>query len=212
LLTPLEIHKKEFRRAFRGYSEEEVDAFLDRVVQDYERLYRENQELQERLQKTEGSIAQYRELEEVIKNTLVMAQKNAQELEANAAREAELIVREARTQAETILRDAQSRAERLVREAEEQARNTLRATEERARELTAAAEARVQAILEEYRHLETQARVFRARFESFLEAQLKLLREGGPGGFPEVEKGPPPAGEAREKAGPSPDVNGRHAP
>ncbi|MBC7104629.1 MAG: DivIVA domain-containing protein [Firmicutes bacterium] len=212
MLTPLEIHKKEFRRAFRGYSEEEVDTFLDRVVQDYERLYRENQELQERLQKTEGSIAQYRELEEVIKNTLVMAQKNAQELEANAAREAELIVREARTQAESILREARDRAERLLQEAEERAKTTVRAAEERAGELTAAAEARVEAILEEYRHLEAQARVFRARFESFLEAQLKLLREGGPWGVPEAEGAPPRAEQAGEGAGPTPDAGGGPAP
>ena len=40
MLTPLDIHNKEFKRGFRGYNEEEVDEFLDRVIKDYEQLYR----------------------------------------------------------------------------------------------------------------------------------------------------------------------------
>ena len=48
-LTPMEISNKEFERVLRGYTTEEVDEFLDRVVEDYEDLYKENSKLREKL-------------------------------------------------------------------------------------------------------------------------------------------------------------------
>ena len=45
MLTPLDIHNKEFKRSFRGYNEDEIDDFLDQVVNDYEKLFRENDNL-----------------------------------------------------------------------------------------------------------------------------------------------------------------------
>jgi cell division initiation protein len=48
MVTPLDIQRKEFRRVFRGYDEQEVDEFLDRVAVELERLSRENEELRAR--------------------------------------------------------------------------------------------------------------------------------------------------------------------
>ena len=48
-LTPMDIHNKEFARSFRGYDDEEVDRFLDEIIEEFERLYKENLELKERL-------------------------------------------------------------------------------------------------------------------------------------------------------------------
>ena len=45
MLTPVDIHNQEFKRSFRGYDMEEIDDFLDQVVNDYEKLYRENDQL-----------------------------------------------------------------------------------------------------------------------------------------------------------------------
>ena len=49
MLTPIEIENKEFKKALRGFKEEEVDEFLDIVKEDYEYLYRENLELKEKV-------------------------------------------------------------------------------------------------------------------------------------------------------------------
>lgn len=38
MITPLEIQNKEFRRGIRGYKEDEVDEFLDKIILDYEKL------------------------------------------------------------------------------------------------------------------------------------------------------------------------------
>jgi cell division initiation protein len=164
LLTPLDIQNKELRRSFRGYNEEEVDEFLDQLAQDYEWLYLENQRLKEKLEDTEAGVARYRDMEQTIKDTLVMAQKNAEELRENAKRESELLLSEAR-----------QKANQIVKEAEEKAYQIVSMAEDRADEITADAEAKVQSTLQEYQWLDKQARVFRVKFRSFLQTQLDLL-------------------------------------
>lgn len=164
MLTPLDIQNKELRRSFRGYKEEEVDEFLDQLAQDYEWLYLENQRLKEKLEDTEAGVARYRDMEQTIKDTLVMAQKNAEELRENAKRESELLLSEAR-----------QKANQIVKEAEEKAYQIVSMAEERADEITADAEAKVQSTLQEYQWLDKQVRVFRVKFRSFLQTQLDLL-------------------------------------
>ena len=62
MLTPIDIHNKEFKRSFRGYNEDEIDDFLDQVVNDYEMLYRENRQLKDRLALSEKELDQYHQL------------------------------------------------------------------------------------------------------------------------------------------------------
>jgi len=49
MITPLDIQNKEFRRSIRGYNEAEVDEFLDEVMKDFEKLYKENMELKDKI-------------------------------------------------------------------------------------------------------------------------------------------------------------------
>lgn len=164
MLTPLDIQNKEFKRAFRGYSMEEVDQFLDQLVHDYEAVYLENQMLKEKLDVSEATKTRYQDMEKIIKDTIIIAQKNAEELKGNAKHEADIVLEEARLRAGKILTEAGEKAARTVSDAREQAR--YRVVE---------AEDRVRSILEEYRFLETQTKVFRVKFRAFLEAQLKLM-------------------------------------
>lgn len=116
MLTPVDINKKEFRRAMRGYNENEVDSFLDQVARDYETLLRDKIEVEEKLQQREDQLLQYRNLEETLNNTLVMAQKTAEEVKQNATREAQLLLREARAEAEEIIHQAMLKKETLENE------------------------------------------------------------------------------------------------
>ncbi len=113
MLSPLDIQKKEFRRAFRGYCNEEVDSFLDQINQDYEEVYRENQVLKEKLTQAEQNMARYREIEEVLKNTMVMAQKNAEELRRNAEKEAGFLLERARSEAGQLIHEAEEKVKEL---------------------------------------------------------------------------------------------------
>jgi len=153
VMTPLDIQKKEFKHVFRGYSEDEVDAFLDLVVQDYENLIRENQELREKVVQTEQSMARYREVEDAIKDTMVMAQKNTEELRQNAEKEAALLLDRTRLEADQL----------------------TRAAEREAATLRQAAEKKLKQVVEEYHRLQSESHMFRVRFRSLLEAQIKAL-------------------------------------
>ena len=74
MLTPLDIEKKKFSKKINGYSVEEVDDFLDELTVEYERLYKENAEYKEQLEQGQSDIAQYKNVEKTLRDTLVMAQ------------------------------------------------------------------------------------------------------------------------------------------
>ena len=119
MLTPLDIHNKEFKHSLRGYDEAEVDQFLDDVVQDYETIYRELKSLKERIQSYEEQITNYQSLEESLKKTLMMAQEAAERLRSSALQESEVIVQEAELKATKIVDDALNRAQSIVGERDE---------------------------------------------------------------------------------------------
>ena len=106
-LTPMDIHNKEFNRSFRGYKEDEVDQFLDNVVDDFEKLYKDNIELKDRLNGLAEQINQFRTMEKTLKETLVTAQKTADEVIAVAQKKSELIIQEAEEKARHIREDAE---------------------------------------------------------------------------------------------------------
>lgn len=133
-LTPLDIHNKEFTKGFRGYSEREVDEFLDAVVRDYDTILKENATLKEQIDALTGRLEQYRRLEETLQNTLVVAQETAEELRSNARRESDVIVREAQAEADRILRSGEERAQELARRLA-QLQDEVRAFRARARGL-----------------------------------------------------------------------------
>lgn len=112
-LTPLDIHNKEFKRGFRGYSEAEVDEFLDQVVKSFEGVMKENGSLKEQLQTMTAKLEHYRHLEETLHNTLIVAQETADEVKASARKEAELIVREAQLEADRLIKQGEGRIREL---------------------------------------------------------------------------------------------------
>ncbi|HCS75822.1 MAG TPA: septum formation initiator [Clostridiales bacterium] len=101
-LTPIDIHNKEFERSFRGYNEDEVDQFLDNIVDEFEKLYKENLEMKDRITHLMDQINQFRTMEKTLKDTLVTAQKTADEVTAVAQQKAKLILQEAEEQARQI--------------------------------------------------------------------------------------------------------------
>ena len=115
-LTPLDIRHKEFKRGMRGYADEEVDEFLDEVADEYERLFKENIDLNERLETLEDKVKQYRRIEETLQKTLVSAQQSAEELKANATKESQLILRDAELKARQMVSDLYSDRQKLEKQ------------------------------------------------------------------------------------------------
>lgn len=106
MITPLDIQNKEFSKSFRGYKPKEVDAYLDSINEDYEKLYKENIELKDKIGILTDQIKQYNNLEETLKNTLVIAQSTADEVTTSARKKAELIIEESEIQAQNRINDA----------------------------------------------------------------------------------------------------------
>ncbi|SDD40652.1 DivIVA domain-containing protein [Sporomusa acidovorans] len=119
MLTPLDIHNKEFKRGFRGYNEEEVDEFLDNVIKDYETLYRENIELKDTIERLNSKLEHYQHMENTLHSTLVIAQETAEEVKLNAKKETELILKEAEIRAQKLVEEALAKVRRMTGEYEE---------------------------------------------------------------------------------------------
>lgn len=108
MITPLDIQNKDFKKTFRGYKAREVDAYLDSINEDYEKLYRENIELKDKISILTDQIRQYNNLEETLKSTLVIAQSTADEVTSSARKKAELIIEDAEIQSQNRINDALS--------------------------------------------------------------------------------------------------------
>ncbi len=105
-LTPLDIRHKEFKRGMRGYADVEVDEFLDEVADEYERLFKENIDLRDRVEALEEKVAGYKRIEETLQKTLVNAQASAEEQKQNASKQAQLILQDAELKARQMANEA----------------------------------------------------------------------------------------------------------
>jgi len=111
-LTPVDILHTEFRTAFRGYNTDQVDDFVDAVAEALEAALREKADLQRRLEALEDEIDAVREMKSTLADALAVAQRNADELRANAHKQAELILQEGEQSRVKLAADVQAEAER----------------------------------------------------------------------------------------------------
>ncbi len=106
MLTPVEIQNTEFRSAPSGYSKSQVDKFKTQVLKDYETLYRQNMELNDKIATLSDRVQYYASMEKSLHKALVLAEKSAEETKRVADKNAASIEKEARAQAQIILHDA----------------------------------------------------------------------------------------------------------
>lgn len=118
-LTPLDIHNKEFSTGFRGYNVDEVNEFLDQIIKDFELLIKEKKELEERVALLNERIEHYKSLEENLSKSILVAQETAEDVKANARKEAQLILKEAEKNADRIVNEALAKSRKVAIEIEE---------------------------------------------------------------------------------------------
>ena len=118
-LTPLDIHNKEFSKSFRGYSEDEVNEFLDQIIKDYEALIRQNKDLEEKVAQANERLQRFTNIEESLSKSIIVAQETAEEVKANAKKEAQLIVKEAEKNADRIINESLIKSRTIALEIEE---------------------------------------------------------------------------------------------
>ncbi len=156
MITPLDIENKKFsKQMMNGYNVEDVDDFLDELVIDYEKNYKELVEANDKIDKLTNELEQYKNLEKTLQNTLVMAQTTAEEVKVVAKQQAEQIINDAKTKADEIQRESNETSLKKLDEIEKQ----IAIKEER------------------FEEVKKQFDVYRAKMESLLISQEELIKE-----------------------------------
>ena len=190
-LTPREIQEKQFHDAFRGYSHEEVDLFIDQVAEAYDQVYRENQALHRRIEELEQGdgrpapefipapvsvqasttppplpvpTAATAESEDMLKRVLMTAQESADKAVQNA-----------RARAQALIEEAEAKARMIEEQTQAMRSSTLEDAQRRASETLAMAAREEAELKERIEGLRTFERDFRNRLGAFVKAQLEVL-------------------------------------
>lgn len=99
-ITPVDIQHKTFKKTLQGYDRAEVDQFLDEVIETLEDDAQHRAALAAEIADLKERISHFKAMEESLHNTLVLAQRTADEVKASAHKEADLIREQARLAAE----------------------------------------------------------------------------------------------------------------
>ena len=164
MINAREINEKQFRDAWRGYNQEEVDDFLDRIAEAIDALSRENEALKERVAELDHKIESSKGSEEMLKKTLDSAQAAAQEA-----------ITTARTKAEEIVREAEERAQRARDELRSRVENAEQEVRRRTEEIEREQEGRRRQIQESVDRLQAFESDLKRKLHSFLQQQGAAL-------------------------------------
>lgn len=104
MLRPIDIQNKEFEKKLKGYSCDEVDDFLDIVIQDYELLFKENQTLKNKIGLLTETVERYKQIEKTMQQSVDLAKKAAEDARQNAKTEADAIISKAKLDASYLAR------------------------------------------------------------------------------------------------------------
>jgi cell division initiation protein len=113
-LTPVEIRHLELHRTWlRGYRKSGVDRLLSEIADSFEEVWRERADLADRLDELETEASKHRELEALLRSTLVSAERAAHDMKEQARRESDLIVQEAHAEGRRVTREMAAEKQRL---------------------------------------------------------------------------------------------------
>jgi cell division initiation protein len=115
-VSPLDLRQQKFGTAFRGLDPVEVSSFLLAVADDYEQALRETDRLRQEVARLEMVVRGHVEQEKSLQNTLITAQKLADDIKAGAEENALRVVREAEGRAALLIEKTQARAEDIQRD------------------------------------------------------------------------------------------------
>jgi cell division initiation protein len=115
-ISSIDIQRQKFQVKLKGYDSEEVRNFLASVAEQIEELNRENALYRQENEQLKDVLREYEERDRILKNTLVTAQKNSENLVANAKKEGDLIIKEAEFKASKIMEHAHSQVLKIQKD------------------------------------------------------------------------------------------------
>ena len=117
MITPMEIQTKKFEKAVMGgYNKQDVDDYMEYILEDYEALYKQSLSADKEIKALREQIESFKSMEETLKNSIMVAQKTAENLEANAREKADIIIKEAEAKAKEITENANNSIEQSMKD------------------------------------------------------------------------------------------------
>ncbi|MBU1709551.1 MAG: DivIVA domain-containing protein [Proteobacteria bacterium] len=117
-LTPQDVQSKQFNVRFRGFDIEEVDAFLEKVAEEFLILMTENQQLKTKLSEVQQTIKKYKDQEKTFHNAIISTQRIADELMAKTRLDVDELRQSSRQEVESLLENARAEANELKNQAD----------------------------------------------------------------------------------------------
>jgi cell division initiation protein len=111
--SPLSIKKQEFSNAFRGYDKEEVQAYLERLADEFERLQSESEKLNDEVEELKPQLAEYKRIEKNLQDTLLKAQESSSKSIESSKKQTSLLIKEAELKASQIVEKARESANEI---------------------------------------------------------------------------------------------------
>lgn len=164
-LTPLDIKNKTFSTKMRGYNPEEVNEFLDQVIDDYENSIRRVKELEKSLKHAEEKLTYFNELKDALNQSIIVAQDTADKLKDSASRESDVLLTSAQAEAKSILAEATATADSKVSEATRISNDIVKNAQMEAYRLA-----------NETDDLKKKTREFHRSLSLILESQLEIVK------------------------------------
>ena len=116
MISPLEIQEKEFSRSLKGFKEDEVNEFLDRITLDLERILEENRQLRAEKEQLTEELKKYKSSESAVLDTLETAKALMGDISASAEKRAQILLKNAEMEAQNMQREAKEAIERMNEE------------------------------------------------------------------------------------------------
>jgi cell division initiation protein len=117
--TPNDLQNIVFKKTFMGYSEDQVNEVLDKVIEDYSAYIRENVELKDKVALLNEGLQHYKNIEESLQNALLVAQQTGEDIKTAAYEKADNIIKESEIKAQKILNDTNQEVIKIRHEYEE---------------------------------------------------------------------------------------------
>ncbi|TMT02002.1 DivIVA domain-containing protein [Apilactobacillus kunkeei] len=130
VLSPQDIHNKEFSVKMRGYNIDEVNEFLDRIIKDYQLTLSENIDMKNRLKQAEDELKYFNGMKDSLNQSIIIAQNAADKVKVEAQNEANKVTEQSRKQADEILNDASVKAKDIVENISNQSKSLLIANDD----------------------------------------------------------------------------------
>jgi len=122
VLSPVEIHDKEFDSKFRGYDRDQVESFLKQAAQDYNLALQKNAQLEKELKETSEQLKYFTDMKDALNQSILVAQEAAEKVKNESEQEAQIIVEESQKKARDLLNQSTEKSNQILQDASERAR------------------------------------------------------------------------------------------